>query len=309
MVMTRRLKWIEGLVLAAVVLTGGTAGAEALPPVIETTPAAPAPPVRTAKPTVPVVADKKSYSDLEQRLKKIERVMASGTLVTMFMRLDELQAQVGRLQGLVEEQGHAIEALSRHQRELFSDVDRRLTDQAEEIRRLKTEMTVRPVVQKSEATAETGAPVPSAEGESVQSGGETVAETPAPTLDESSAYEAAWALLRKREYAKALKAFTAFLERFPTGPYSANAQYWIGEASYAMRHYEDAIKAFTRVETQFPDSQKVAAAMLKKAFSHYELKHWDEARQLLEAVIKRFPDGSVAQLAEKRLHRMKIEGH
>ncbi len=293
-------------------LLPASAMAGPLPPVIETGVDAAPPSVRqTARPHAePRPSVPPAEGDIESRLRKLERVMASGTLVKMFMRLDALQAQVARLQGRLEEQGHEIEALTRRQRDLFADIDRRLSAQEASIRRLEAAARPPAVVRSGPAN---GAAEPAAEASPAPVGttGAAVADaTPAePTLDEAAAYEAALSLLRKRRYEEALEAFGRFLARYPDGAYSSNAQYWIGEANYVMRHYEAAIEAFGRVVERFPDSPKVAAAMLKMAFSHYELKHWKEARRLLESVVARFPDGSVAKLAEKRLHRMKIEGH
>ena len=288
--------------------------ADPLPPVIETGVAPPPPQVRGEAPaarTAPPSTAPQARGDIETRLRKLERVLASGTLVRMLMRLDALQTQVARLQGRLEEQGHEIEALTRRQRELFGDIDRRLSAQETALRALKR----KPVA--ATAPGDQGAsttPRGTGGGTAVvpvatPSNARTVSQPTGPSLDEAGAYEAALALLRRRRYEEALAAFTRFLRRYPEGPYSSNAQYWVGEANYVMRHYEAAIAAFGRVVEQFPDSPKVAAAMLKMAFSHYELKHWDKARKLLETVIARFPKGSVAQLAEKRLHRMKVEGH
>ena len=290
--------------------------ADPLPPVIETGVAPPPPQVRGEAPaarTAPPSTAPQARGDIETRLRKLERVLASGTLVRMLMRLDALQTQVARLQGTLEEQGHEIEALTRRQRELFGDIDRRLSAQEAALRALKSKpaagQTPRPARGDKTGTT-TGGPASAAAVAPVATTPKAQTARPGePSLDEAGAYEAALALLRKRRYEQALEAFTRFLKRYPEGTYSSNAQYWVGEANYVMRHYEAAIAAFGRVVEQFPDSPKVAAAMLKMAFSHYELKHWKQARQLLETVIARFPKGSVAQLAEKRLHRMKVEGH
>ena len=49
--------------------------------------------------------------------------------------------------------------------------------------------------------------------------------------------------------------------------------------------------------------------MLKLGFSYYELGDWAKARQTLEQVVARYPQDTVAQLAGKRLQKMKAEGH
>ena len=49
--------------------------------------------------------------------------------------------------------------------------------------------------------------------------------------------------------------------------------------------------------------------MLKMGYSYYELKDWKAAADLLGQVVTRFPDSTTAGLAQKRLDRMKREGH
>jgi len=311
------------------------AQADDLPPVIDTPGVDATPPDRSdpvVRPerrqrAVPV----KREQDVDSRLSRLERVLASGTLVNMALKLDSIQDEVQHMRGGGEELAHEVEAIKRRQRDLYLDIDRRLTEIETTLKNLRrtaapsipTESmpaegaTTPPAAAAGASAPPAAVPVPAmpvTTSPGVSNGGDNTSVA-APTkaaaspLKEQSDYEAALAVLRSGDYENAQEAFSKFVANYPQGAFADNAYYWQGEANYVMRRYKDAIASFNKVLTLFPDSAKVPAALLKTGFSHYGLKQWDKAREILERVKNQFPQGSVAQLAEKRLHRMKIEGH
>lgn len=318
--------------------------ADDLPPVIDTHGAGAVSPPSANRASAAVAVPEKQ--DVESRLARLERILSSGTLVNMAVKLNDMQEEVRGMAAVGEDLGHEIETLKRRQRDLYMDIDRRLSDIENALKNLPKSGT--PAVA-SETTGATGQPSGTT-GEAEENGASAanpaagvIIATPAPTtpvpggaaqessaapaatteetqaatpakpagspLQEQSDYEAALAVLRSGDYESAQQAFAKFLEAYPQGAFADNAYYWQGEANYVMRRYEDAITSFNNVVTMFPDSAKVPAAMLKTGFSYYGLKQWDKARDILEKVKNQYPQGSVAQLAEKRLHRMKLEGH
>jgi len=315
------------------------AWADDLPPVIDT-PAIDSTPAPASRPAgaspraafPPAVPEKQ---DVESRLSRLERVLSSGTLVNMAVKLDSMQEDVRHMQGAGEELNHEIEGLKRRQRDLYMDIDRRLTDIETALKDLRksagpaagagtipaSEGTAAQPSQTSDTTSGTTpatgvvtpVPAPAAAAPGADKSPEAAAGEPAKPavspLQEQSDYEAALAVLRSGDYENAQEAFSKFVANYPQGAFTDNAYYWQGEANYVMRRYDDAIASFNKVQTLFPDSAKVPAALLKTGFSYYSLKQWDKAREILERVKTQYPQGSVAQLAEKRLHRMKIEGH
>ena len=302
----------------------GSPGTNSVAPPTVNRPSAAKP--RVAAPAVP------QKQDIESRISRLERVLASGTLVNMAVKLDTMQEQVRHMQGANEELAHDIESIKHRQRDLYMDIDRRLSDIETALKNLK-KSTVPAVATDaagqqapgSEAATSSSAvapgvivatPAPAAPSSGATGTSAAAANTPAVSagstvspLQEQSDYEAALAVLRSGDYESAQEAFSKFLATYPQGAFADNAYYWQGEANYVMRRYEEAIASFSKVMTLFPESAKVPAAMLKTGFSHYGLKQWDKAREILEKVKTQYPQGSVAQLAEKRLHRMKIEGH
>src|SRR5262245_47940463 len=64
-------------------------------------------------------------NDLEGRVQRIER--ANQSVVDMAQKLDASQAEIRSLRGRIDELQNTDEALKRQQRELYSDLDKRLT--------------------------------------------------------------------------------------------------------------------------------------------------------------------------------------
>ncbi len=139
-----------------------------------------------------------------------------------------------------------------------------------------------------------------------------VAAPVAPPADpalEQPIYKQAFDLLMQRRYDEAKQAFRAFLRQYPKGRLAANAQYWVGEASYVMRDFATALDEFTKVVQNYPASKKVPDSLLKIAFIQYEQKEWVKARKTLESVVNQYATTTAARLARKRLERMRIEGN
>lgn len=259
-----------------------------------------------------------SKSELETRIQQLERKLDSRGLVELFEQVSALQKEVQQLRGDLEVQAHEMDSLKKRQRDLYVDIDRRL-------HRLETAGV------QGSAPAQTGtaglsagsarssvpaagvvlAPaVPATAAATPDKGTATV--TPGATLDpaaERRDYDKALVILNELRYDEAAAAFRDFLKKYPGSSYADNAQYWLGEVYYVTRDFRAALEEFGKLLKQFPDSPKLPGAMLKMGYSYYELKDWKAAADLLGQVVKRFPDSTTAGLAQKRLDRMKREGH
>lgn len=245
---------------------------------------------------------------LEQRVQRLERVVNSGTLMEMLDRLESLQQEVQTLRGRVEELEHSVEGLRERQRDLYVDVDRRLS-------RLEREGAAAPTASRGQAAGDragTGAATggdgqpPAADGGG-GTGGDAATAGAKPqqaSPEERKAYESAFDLLRELRYARAIEAFQAFLKEYPDGRYAHLAQYWLAEAHYAQGEYEQAITHYWRLINQYPDSAKMAEAMLKIGYSRHQLGKDGEAKQILEELVRRFPDSTEAGQAENLLRQL-----
>lgn len=260
---------------------------------------------------------------LEERLARVERQLENQTLVEMLTRLEALQQEVQELRGAAELQGHRMDGIEQRQREIYIDIDRRMR-QLESAREREEATPPVPSGDSGDAGEPGAAASPGATSASIAAAagvgaaaasaagaGTTMAalEQPDDPGSERAAYDRAFDLIRTGRYDAAINAFRAFLARYPSGAYSANAQYWLGEANYVTRRFEEAAAEFGKVVRFYPDSSKTADALLKLGFSQYEMQRWDEARQTLDRVVGEFPATTARQLAEGRLQRMRMEGH
>ena len=276
---------------------------EYLPPVIDRSSAvgqrAPAPAQRQA-------VDAQTALSLEQRVKKLERLLDNQALVDMLMRLDAIQTDMQGMQGDVETLGHTLEGIKQRQRDLYLDMDRRLR----QVEQAASQQSAPGVSSTSGMAAPiaAAASVPVMAAPSMGTSATSAAVAPADPAAERDAYQKAFNLLKEGRYDQAITAFQGFLASYPSGDYTDNAQYWLGEANYVTRRFNEAEQEFLKVLNLHPDSTKVSDAMLKLGYTYYEIGNWSAARKTLDNVVSRFPNTTVGRLAENRLQKMRLEG-
>jgi len=303
--MFKRSRWTWMGVAVASLATAAPLAIQAqeyLPPVIDRSSG-----VLQPRPAAQPAAAPRAVLSLEERVKRMERLLDNEALVDMLMRMDTMETESQERQGEVESLGHAVESIKQRQRDLYLDMDRRLRQL--ELAASKPAAVVAPtataVVPTPGLTAAPGtsAAVPAASVTTM-----TPAAVAADPAAERDTYQQAFNLLKKGQYDEAISAFQSFLASYPGGNYTDNAQYWLGEANYVTRRFEVAGQEFRKVLEQHPDSSKSADAMLKLGYTYYELSNWESARKTLESVIARFPNTTVGRLAENRLQKMRLEG-
>ncbi|GFE86935.1 tol-pal system protein YbgF [Steroidobacter agaridevorans] len=230
--------------------------------------------------TTPPEADPtvQKLSELDSRLLRLERVLANQSLLDLSQRIEAAQAETRVLRGQLDELQHQVTQSQTQQREMYGDVDRRLS-------------------------ALEGNPGASASTVVPPAGG-----LPIPQGDDRANYQAAFDLLKDAKYPEAINAFKQYLTTFPNGPLADNAQYWLGEAHYVTKQYPDALRDFRTVIEKYPESRKIPDALLKIGYCNYELKNWTEARSALSQVVQRFGDTTAARLASQRLAKLDSEG-
>jgi tol-pal system protein YbgF len=211
-------------------------------------------------------------NELDGRLQRIER--ANQSVVEMAQKLDATESELRSLRGRVDELQNNNEALKRQQRELYSDLDKRLTTAS------------------AAAAAGAAGGVPGAPGAGGSAG------------TEQAAYSQAFDALKASNYPAAISGFESFLASYPNSPIAENAQYWLGEAHYAKGEYDKAAMAFQAVGQRWPNSRKSPDALLKLGFSQIEMKRYSEARVTLADVTRKFPDSDAAKLAAERLRKL-----
>lgn len=246
-------------------------------------------------------ATRTAVDRLDQRVRRLENMVDSGQLVKLMRRIDTLTEQVRELRGQIETQGHRFEELRERQRRLYGDLDRRLRELEVAGRQRDQEQedagSDDPASSQLEGEA-SGAELAEAEEDRSNEPESVDAET---REVQREAYNEAFDLLKEGRYEAAEEAFVAFLEEHPEGPYSDNAQYWLGESLYVTRDFEGALEAFRETTRRYPDSSKVPDARLKIGYTLHELERYEEAKTVLREVASEYTNDTVARLAEERL--------
>ena len=251
------------------------------------------------------------FSQLDERLARIERLLDNDSLIKLFDAVQSQTIEVRELRGRFEELSHAINQLRQRQRELYLDIDQRL-------QKLEaagpTQATV-PVPAPATATqgpvastptgSETEAAVQPAPVTAVAPATQPESSTGVDPFAEQQAYQAAFELLKAGRYEEAAEAFQVFIAAYPSGSYADNAQYWLGETHYITRKFELSVQEFQRLITAYPNSGKITHALLKIGYAHDELGRKVEAERALSELVARHPQSAAAGLARKRLQNIR----
>jgi tol-pal system protein YbgF len=215
-------------------------------------------------------------NDVDGRLGRVESVVNNQSLLELSRRIDALEAQQRQLRGSIEESQNGDEQLRKQQRDLYSDLDRRI------------------------AALE--------QGQKQTQNDAVAANAVAPAAgDDQSAYNTALESLKAGEYSTAITQLREMMSRFPDSTLLDNAQYWTGEAYYVMRDYDQAAAAFRSVGERWPASRKAPDALLKLGYTQFEQKKLADARATLRQVQQRFPGSDAAKLAAERLAKLPAE--
>lgn len=202
----------------------------------------------------------------------------------LFLQVQQLQQEVMRLNGLVEEQANELRKLKAQSLERYVDLDKRLS------------------------AAGNGAPASSSGSSSgsnkvipAPAGGSSLggaAELPG----ETEAYQTAYALVRSQQFDQAVDAFNQFLGNYPDGKYAPNAHYWLGELYLVVQpqDLESSRQSFSLLLSQYPDNPKAADAMFKLGKVQFLKGNREKAREYLDQVIRDYgsTNSSAVKLAK-----------
>ena len=248
--------------------------------------------------------------DLDERLKRLERLQDSQSLLKLFEEVESLGAEVRELRGQLEVQSHTIDQLQERLRESYLDVDQRL-QRVESAPPLQTAgAQQQPAAPASAAPSPPAAPAPAvpqppSQASTPPATGQAPAATPESggidPFEEQQAYTSAFNLLKSGRYEDAAAALRQFIAAYPAGSYAGNAQYWLGETYYVTRKFDLAMQEFQRLASGYPNSTKLPGALLKIGYIHHELGNKAEAERVLSDLRARYQDSAAAKLALKKL--------
>lgn len=208
----------------------------------------------------------------------------------LFMQLQQMQDEIAQLRGMLEEQQNEIQQLKQESLSRYQDLDSRLQGGAAPAQNSSAGGAIN-------AAGTPAAPVP--QDQSAAATGE-----PADPAKEKLYYDAAFDLIKAKDFDKASQAFNAFLRKYPQSQYAGNAQYWLGEVNLAKGDLQGAGKAFAQVAASYPNHAKVPDSLFKLADVEQRLGNAAKAKGILQQLVAQYPGTSAAQLAQRDLQRL-----
>lgn len=191
---------------------------------------------------------------------------------SLALRVQQLEEEIRRLNGLVEEQASLLMRLQDQSLERYVEMDRRLAA----IGTVDSSVVI-------EGDEETDSPAPD----------DTVPSVNVPVAvaevqpGEREAYQSAYGLVRERQFEAAVDAFNTFLASYPFGRFAPNAHYWLGELYLVIEPVdpESARQNFQLLLDQYPNDRKVPDALYKLGRVHALKGNVDRSKEYLNKVI------------------------
>ena len=192
-------------------------------------------------------------------------------------QIQALREENARLRGQVETLTYELDSAKKRQQDFYVDLDGRL-------RKLEPQ----PAQVTDEKPAEEG---------------KAPAKPAADPAAESHDYEAALNYFKASKLKEAAGAFEAFTKNYPDSTMAPSAQYWLGNAHYALRDCKKAIEAQKVVVAKWPTHAKAPDAMINIATCQQELGDAKGAKATLEAILIKYPASPSAATAKQRLKK------
>jgi len=213
----------------------------------------------------------------------------------LFNQLQQMQDQISRQQGVIEELQNQVARMKQESLERYQDLDRRIGSGG---------AAPAATPENSSAGGDASAAAGAAAGAGAAAQAPAASGEPADPAKEKLYYDAAFDLIKAKDFDKASQAFAAFLRKYPNSQYAGNAQYWLGEVNLAKGDLQGAGQAFAKVSQLYPKHAKVPDSLYKLADVERRLGHTDKVKGILQQVVSQYPGTSAAQLAQRDLQRM-----
>ncbi len=108
------------------------------------------------------------------------------------------------------------------------------------------------------------------------------------------------------KYDLARQEFLDYLKYYPDTDLASNAQFYLGEISFAQKQYGQAATEYEKVFVNYPKSFKLAPAHLKRGLALLEIGQKVSAVRELREVIRRYPGTDEEKRARAKLHELGV---
>lgn len=220
---------------------------------------------------------------------------AAGARGSTLERIDTLEAELRRVISKVEQLEFRVNEIVRDGTNRISDLEFRLVElEGGDTSRLRHGSTLGGDVGALQPLL--SGPVASFGGG--QAGGGQAGGGSAMAVGEQGAFEAARTLAASGDHEAAAAALRDFVDTYPGGPLTVEAQYLRGTSLAELGRYRDAARAYLEAFSAEPDGPLAPASLVGLGTSLGELGQRDEACLTLGEVSARFPGDPEVRRAE-----------
>ncbi len=230
---------------------------------------------------------------LEQQLSAANRMRAESQY-----ELTSLKNEIRELRGIVEEQGYQLKQIVNRQRELYRDIDNRLTQQTDQEKPVERGQPSVPPVRATEQNNDSEVKDKS---NSVTSSGPKVADNELIRAE----YDQIFPLVKNKRYDEAIAGYQQFIAQYPDSIYVANSKYWLAQIYSVQGRIDEAEREYLAVAQQYPDSSKAPDAWQKLGRLYENQGQTDKAVNAYNQVVTQYNSSTAAQLAINRLQALK----
>jgi tol-pal system protein YbgF len=225
---------------------------------------------------------------------------ASSGDADLYNQVLQLQDEVMKLNGIAEEQAEQIRQLKQQRLDDYISLDKRLTALGG---------GAAPAAPSQAPAADSGAYGLTAaeQAPSAPIRADVAPQAPvatAPVAGEQPAYQAAFDLLKAKQFPESEAAFKSFLEQYPNGSLAGNAHFWLGEY-YAVVNGDNAAAKphYESLVYQYPGSTKMPDALFKLGRIYMQEGDAQRGRELLQRVQDEYPKSDSAPKAQAYLQQ------
>jgi TolA-binding protein len=210
--------------------------------------------------------------ELDAKVRELEDVIERATQVVTRnsadagAQVEAMKEQLARLEGVVEELRHKLDAFTAEQAQYKAELEGRIAAGG----MAGGKPGVKPVLDPSEIPG-----------------------------DPESHYKAGTAAYQGNLHEKARALFREFLTRYPSDAKAGNAQYWIGASYLQENKPAAALGELRKVISDHAKSTAVNVALFGMADAFFRLKACTDAANAADALIKRKPDKALMDRIKK----------
>lgn len=221
---------------------------------------------------------RKNIQQVEVRVLKLEEQdkLQIQSVLDLQGQIETLNGEIRKLRGQNEELAHGLLDAEKREKDFYVDLDTRLRH----FESIET-AAVKPV-------------------EVIPAGEVTSPDAEDPAA-ENRAIETAYGLVKTGNYANAVTALQGFIKKYPASVHINNANYWLGNAQYALKDYKAALISYRALLKADPDTARGPDVYFNIAGCQQALKAVTQAAATLKQLIAKYPDSAAAAKAKKLL--------